>query len=104
MIEDFTKHMKALCTIMRRGKTVVNIDILDLSGSYYDEILPHYEEFADTLIEYRHAMDFIEDEIFDFSVSFVPREVLDALQNALHHTHFQNLSFRQQESRECSVL
>lgn len=89
MVEQ-TKRMKA-------GEAVENIDPNSTGSSswYYDGYLPHYKEFADALIEYRHTMNCKSDMNFGCTIGSMelPREVLDVLQNALKHTHFHSMTF-----------
>eukprot|EP00956_Cyclotella_meneghiniana_P032045 scaffold86245_cov21-Cyclotella_meneghiniana.AAC.1 len=86
---------------MRRGEPISIPDSVDPGGTshYYQELLPHYKEFADALIEYRHTIDCVDDKTFSFDLGLValPRDVLDVLQNALQHTHFHNLNFYRNE-------
>ena len=75
--------------------------------NFYQGYLPHYREFADALIEYRHAIEYMEsDDAFlgdespvlaSFCVSLgntpLPREVLVLLQEIMQYTHFHHLIF-----------
>eukprot|EP00956_Cyclotella_meneghiniana_P020654 scaffold36700_cov21-Cyclotella_meneghiniana.AAC.2 len=67
--------IQAACIKMRRGEKGY---IVDPGGTpqYYQLLMPHYKEFADALIEYRHTIDCMDDETFCFSLGYaaLPRE------------------------------
>eukprot|EP00956_Cyclotella_meneghiniana_P011584 scaffold16276_cov49-Cyclotella_meneghiniana.AAC.4 len=96
-VVNIMNHMKVLTTKMRRGQPMSNPGSVFLCGTpqYYQELLPHYKEFADALIEYRHTIDYMDEKTFGFSLGYaaLPREILNILQNALQRTHFHNLNF-----------
>ena len=58
-------------------------------------MLPHFEEFANALDNYRYTIDYMEETTFGFSLGYaeLPKEVLDILHDALQNTHFHNLIF-----------
>ena len=96
-IHDDITAMKELTRSMRRGEFLEPIDPNNFGdvNHYYDGYLPHYKEFADALIEYRHAIEYMEEKTFRFRLGNtpLPKEVLDILQDALQQTHFHKLDF-----------
>eukprot|EP00956_Cyclotella_meneghiniana_P008440 scaffold11362_cov37-Cyclotella_meneghiniana.AAC.2 len=92
-ILDVINRLKDYTIKMRRGE---HSDVtLYRFSVYYEEMMPHFKEFADALSEYRHTVDYMEDEIFIFSLDCegLPNLVLDLLQDALQRTHFDEMSF-----------
>ena len=89
--------MVELTKSMKSGEGIESIDPNSTGSNslYYDGYLPHYKEFADALIEYRHTINYKSDMKFECTIGSMelPREVLDVLQNALHHTHFHSMTF-----------
>eukprot|EP00956_Cyclotella_meneghiniana_P020721 scaffold36945_cov42-Cyclotella_meneghiniana.AAC.2 len=95
LILDAIDQLKDDTIKMRRGEPMdFTVDRGELSY-YNEEMLPYFQEFAHALSEYRHTVDYMDDEIFSFSLNCagLPNEVLDVLQDALHRTHFHHLSF-----------
>lgn len=85
-------------TKMRRGKRIYDLSIWSGNPSCFslwDGMLPHYKEYINALVEYKHTIDYHRDYKFWFShsVELLPREVLDLLQEALRQTHFDKLYF-----------
>eukprot|EP00956_Cyclotella_meneghiniana_P008603 scaffold11723_cov25-Cyclotella_meneghiniana.AAC.3 len=72
-LKDFTIKM-------RRGEYLTPYVDLGEFSYYNEEMIPYLKEFAHALIEYRHIIDYMEDEIFIFSLNCagLPNEVLDA--------------------------
>eukprot|EP00956_Cyclotella_meneghiniana_P014351 scaffold21464_cov49-Cyclotella_meneghiniana.AAC.3 len=91
--------LEDVTTDMRMGQIIRIVDPNPnaRSGHTYDYegYFPHYEEFADALIEYRHTIDYMENEVFHFIIGDyeIPRKYLDLLQDALQQTHFHVLKF-----------
>jgi len=89
--------MADITTKMRRGEVVNHIGPNPRPGytGYSEGYLPHYKEFAKALIEYRHTIDYMDGEIFRFTLGDVelPEQVLDVLQDALQQTHCHELCF-----------
>eukprot|EP00956_Cyclotella_meneghiniana_P042224 scaffold248394_cov46-Cyclotella_meneghiniana.AAC.3 len=94
---DDLVDMADITTKMRRGEVVNHIDPISHPEhpGYYIEFFEHYKEFADALTEYRHTINFMDDQEFRFSIGEVeiPEEVLNILQDALQQTHFHELRF-----------
>lgn len=100
--------MNDLTRIMRRGEFLELVDPSEIGGinHYYDGYLPHYKEFADALIEYRHTIDYMEEETFHFTLGStpIPKVILDVLQNALQQTHFHKLDFYPNNLRDVGYV
>eukprot|EP00956_Cyclotella_meneghiniana_P028118 scaffold64868_cov22-Cyclotella_meneghiniana.AAC.1 len=80
-------------------------------SQYYAVTVPHFDEFVDALSRYRHTIDYMEDETFHFSIHKemdgdvgLHKEVLDALQNALQHSHFHYMSIWDIENDEATGI
>eukprot|EP00956_Cyclotella_meneghiniana_P020675 scaffold36753_cov41-Cyclotella_meneghiniana.AAC.3 len=86
------EHIVYVTTQMRKCEATYCICV----DFYYEGMLPHYRQFADALMEYKHTIDYMEDDTFHFVVggSTLPAHVLPLLQEALKHTHFHRLDFR----------
>jgi len=79
---------------MRRGESLSEISLSLGFLPDYDGYLPHFQEFADAIVEYQHIIDYKEDETFSFALRLsLPREILDVLQKSLQRTHFHELYF-----------
>ena len=84
---------------MRRGEIIPGDHSISTGffPRYYEELLPHYKEFADALVEYQHTINYYEEEITTFGFLLgnmpLPRHLLDILQDALEQTHFQRMLF-----------
>ena len=67
---------------------------------YYEGLLPHYKQFVDALVDYRHTIEHYEDKyLIRVGDASLPRVVLDMLQEALKQTHFHSFDFRGNEIR-----
>ena len=98
--------LKEVTIKMRRGERWdLTVDRGEFSY-YNEEMLPFFQQFARALGEYRHTVDYMEDETFSVSLDCagLPKEVLDVLQDALHRTHFHHLSFYCNEIDEVSHI
>eukprot|EP00956_Cyclotella_meneghiniana_P008833 scaffold12103_cov21-Cyclotella_meneghiniana.AAC.2 len=85
-------YIKNVTTQMRKGeaKYCITVDF------YYEGMLPHYRQFADALMDYRHTIDYMDDTSFLFAMrgaAQLPAQVLLWLEKALEHTHFHRLQF-----------
>eukprot|EP00956_Cyclotella_meneghiniana_P010512 scaffold14627_cov46-Cyclotella_meneghiniana.AAC.4 len=94
-------HIKNVTTRMRKGEAIDIIYVNDPYAAayvYYEEMLSHYKQFANALIEYQHTIDYMDDKAFHFAIVRhsqlqLPAHVLLLLQEALKHTHFHRLDF-----------
>eukprot|EP00956_Cyclotella_meneghiniana_P006849 scaffold9209_cov22-Cyclotella_meneghiniana.AAC.1 len=101
--EEIIRHIdyiKNLTKQMRKGESIEVIDVIDFdaeSHQYYEGMLPHYRQFANALMEYKHTIDYMEDDKFHFvmgwEITQVPAQALLYLQRALQHTHIHQLQF-----------
>eukprot|EP00956_Cyclotella_meneghiniana_P019022 scaffold32223_cov83-Cyclotella_meneghiniana.AAC.5 len=79
---------------MRSGEAMNYIDPNPIGSIYYDGYLPHYKEFVDALIEYRHTMNYRRDVRFKCSMGSMEltRDVLAILQDGFYHAHFDSMT------------
>ena len=79
-IEDVTAKM-------RKGEAIYCIRV----DFYYEGMLPHYRQFENALLEYKHTIDCMEDKSFGFAIGGDTH--LLASEKALKHTHFHRMEF-----------
>jgi len=99
--EDFLQQIQQCTEIMRYGNGEMryghgDID-LDASIQYYEELLPHWEEFANALEQYQYYLHYLPEEAetsLQLSGMELCHEVVDLLSAALESTHFQNITFK----------
>eukprot|EP00956_Cyclotella_meneghiniana_P021969 scaffold40761_cov34-Cyclotella_meneghiniana.AAC.2 len=102
-------YIEDVTTKMRKGEAINWIDVVDapVEPHFYEGMLPHYEQFANALTEYKHTIDYMQDNTFHFVIGWafqfdmggeaqaqVPTQILLWLEKALKHTHFHRLEFR----------
>ena len=90
-IEDYTKKMRYGTG---DGDIYISADI-----GYDEEFLPHWNEFAMALLQYRHCLKCTQEEESSFRLSNVelPDNVIDLLSDALKTTHFHKFVLQDNE-------
>ena len=99
--EDFLQQIQQCTEIMRYGNGEMrychgDID-LDASIQYYEELLPHWEEFANALEQYQYYLHYLPEEAetsLQLSGMELCHEVVDLLSAALESSYFQNITFK----------
>eukprot|EP00956_Cyclotella_meneghiniana_P016374 scaffold25832_cov60-Cyclotella_meneghiniana.AAC.8 len=98
LVNDITDIMDDTLK-MRRGKKIVHLSIgrIGVDSPCWEGKIPHYKEYINALAEYRHTIEYHRDDKFHMGIEgdieFLPKEVLDLLQEALRQTHFDKLGF-----------
>jgi len=93
--EDFLNHIKKSTEDMRYGTGDGEIEI-NANVSYNEELLPHWEEFAEALEQYHYHLKQTPDIVSTLELLNVelPETVIDLLSNAFESTHFQKIDMR----------
>ena len=97
--EDFLNHIKKSTEEMRYGTGNGQIEI-NANLSYNEEMLPHWEEFANALEQYHYHLNNSSEQrkeskpklrLFNMEL---PDEVINLLSNALKFTHFEHFALK----------
>ena len=99
--EQFLQQIQQYTEVMRYGNGEMRYghgDIeLDASVQYYEELLPHWEEFANALEQYQYYLHYLPEETetsLQLSGMELCHEVVDLLSAALESSYFLNITFK----------